>query len=207
MVNLSNYRDDPLYPKIVRAVASILEHEKVVVPVEVLVRMDLLDRDKLVDWRHGRVPYLERVIRGNLTRLSRLLRILGFHAHDLNLKPSWTDYRRWGKGQSQALRFTKTGEKKLEQAYATHFVWPGKGPFRPPAVKGQKDEFVILGGKPGLFTTRSTAAPPGPASAAFCSVAHPHRTGKYASGALGRKTPQPQNLEPPRDDRVVNKPG
>ena len=131
MVSLSTYRNDPLYPKIVRAVASILEHETVVAPVEVLVRMDLLDREKLMDWRHGREPYLERVIRGNLTRLSRLLRILRFHAHDLNLKPSWTDYRRWGKGPKQALRFTKTGDRKLEKAYATHFVWPGKGPSRP----------------------------------------------------------------------------
>ena len=117
--------------------ATILEHEKVVAPVEVLVRMDWLDRDKLVDWRHGRVPYLEKVVRGNLARVSRLLRILRFHAHDLNLKPSWTDYRSWGKGQKQPLRFTKTGDRKLEQAYATHFVWPGKGPFRPPAAKDQ----------------------------------------------------------------------
>ena len=137
MVTLSNYRDDPLYPGVVNAVATILEHEKVVAPVEVLVRMDWLDRDKLVDWRHGRVPYLEKVVRGNLARLSRLLRILRFHAHDLNLKPSWTDYRSWGKGQKQPLRFTKTGDRKLEQAYATHFVWPGEGPFRPPAAKDQ----------------------------------------------------------------------
>ncbi|MEX2499694.1 MAG: hypothetical protein WD397_12565 [Wenzhouxiangellaceae bacterium] len=63
MISLSNYRDDPLYPRVVKAVASILEHEKVVAPVEVLVRMELLDRDKLVDWRHGRVPYLEKVVR------------------------------------------------------------------------------------------------------------------------------------------------
>ena len=134
MVSLSTYRDNPLYPKIVHAVGGILEHETVVAPVEVLVRMHLLDREKLVAWRHGRVPYLERVIRGNLNRLSRLLRILRFHAHDLNLKPSWTDYRRWGKGPQQALRFTKTGDSKLEQAYATHFFWPGKGPYRPPTT-------------------------------------------------------------------------
>ncbi len=137
MVTLSNYREDPLYPRVVRAVDAILEHETVVAPVDVLLRLDLLDQEQLVDWRHGRIPYLEQAIRGNLTRLSRLLRILRFHAHDLNLKPAWTDYRRWGKGPEQTLRFTKTGKQKLEQAYATHFVWPGKGSFRPPAKKGQ----------------------------------------------------------------------
>jgi len=61
--------------------------------------------------------------------------------------------------------------------------------------------------KPALFTALPAAAPPGPVAAAFRSVAHPHRTGEYASGALGHETPQPQDLPPPRDGRVVNKAG
>jgi hypothetical protein len=40
-----------------------------------------------------------------------------------------------GQGPKQRLRFTKTGEQKLEQVYATHLVWPGKGPFDSPASK------------------------------------------------------------------------
>lgn len=36
---------------------------------------------------------------------------------------------RWGKGPKQQLRFTKTGEPKLEEISATHLVWPGKMPF------------------------------------------------------------------------------
>ncbi|MFN2333221.1 MAG: LAGLIDADG family homing endonuclease, partial [Wenzhouxiangellaceae bacterium] len=46
-----------------------------------------------------------------------------------------------------------------------------------------------------------------PASAAFRSVASPHRTGEYACGLLGRETPQPLGLTAPRDGRVVNKAG
>ena len=42
---------------------------------------------------------------------------------------------RWGKGPKQRLRFTKTGEQKLEEVYATHFVWPGKGAFHPPVAE------------------------------------------------------------------------
>ena len=94
--------------------------------------MDLLRREHLDDWRRGRKPYLERVIDCNLTRLSRLFRSLRFHAHDLNLKPCVTVYMRHGKGPKQRLRFSKTGDAKLEQAYATHFVWPGKRPFHSP---------------------------------------------------------------------------
>lgn len=134
-VSVANFRDDRLYPKIERAVASILAKGKVVAPVDVLIVMGLLKPDDLEAWRRGRIPYLERVIGCNLTRLSRLLRILRFHAHDLKLMPSGTAYLRWGKGPKQPLRFTKTGDTQLEKAYATHFVWPGKGPFHPPVSK------------------------------------------------------------------------
>ena len=129
------YRDDPLYPRIERVVSAILVKGEVVAPIDVLVGMSLLAPEKLEDWRRSRVPYLERVINCNLTRLSRILRILRLHAHDLNLVPSVAAYTRWGKGPKQRLRFTKTGDRKIEEAYARHFVWPGKGPFHPPASR------------------------------------------------------------------------
>ena len=131
-VSVDTYRDDKLYPRVERAVDNILTKGTVVAPVDVLVQMGLLESKRLEDWRRGRVPYLEKVIDGNLTRLSRLLRILRFYTHDLKLTPSITAYMRWGNGPKQRLRFTKTGDPKLEEAYARHFVWPGKGPFRPP---------------------------------------------------------------------------
>jgi len=134
-VSVDSYRDDSLYPRIVRAVESILAHGKVVAPVDVLIGMALLDPARLEDWRFGRVPYLEKVINCNLTRLSKLLRILSFHAHDLKLVPSATAYMRWGKGPKRRLHFTKTGDGKLEEAYSLHFVWPGKGPFHLPAPR------------------------------------------------------------------------
>lgn len=135
-VSVANYRDDPLYPGICRAVDSLLQRGKVVAPVEVMIGMGLLAPQHLEDWRRGRVPYLERVINCSLARLPRLLRVLRFHAHDLNLKPSWTAYMRWGNGPKRLLAFTKTRESKLEKAYATHLVWPGKGPFHPPTREG-----------------------------------------------------------------------
>ena len=128
---VGDFRTDPLFPRIERAVASILAKGKVVTPVDMLVTMQLLAPDKLEDWRRGRVPYLEQVTDCNLTRLSRLLRILRFHAHDLKLVPTQTVCHRHGKGPKQALRFTKTGDVNLEAAYARHFAWPGKQGFKP----------------------------------------------------------------------------
>jgi hypothetical protein len=132
-MNVGTYRADPLHPRIVRAVDALLARGKVVAPVDVLVSMDLLTADRLQAWRRGELPYLERVIDCNLPRLSRLLRILRFIAHDLNLQPSPTVYLRQGKGGRLPLRFSKSGDPKLEQAYSTHFVWPGNGPFHRPA--------------------------------------------------------------------------
>ena len=86
-LSVATYREDPLYPRVTRAVEAILQHGRVVAPIDVLVGMGLLTREQFENWRRGRVPYLERVIDCNLTRLSRLLRILRFHAHDLNLVP------------------------------------------------------------------------------------------------------------------------
>jgi hypothetical protein len=131
-VSVEDFRNDPMFRRIEYVVAELLTRGNVVAPVDVLVGMGLLRPEHLGDWRRGRLPYLERVINCNLTRLSRLLRILRFHAHDLNLKPSATVYNRYGKGTKQRLRFSKTGDAGLEAAYATHFVWPGKRPFHAP---------------------------------------------------------------------------
>jgi hypothetical protein len=79
--------------------------------------------------RVARIAYLERVIACNLSRVSRILRIVRLHAHDLDLKPSFTVYNRHGKGPKQRLRFSKTGDPNLEKAYATHHVRRGSWPI------------------------------------------------------------------------------
>ena len=132
-VNVSNYRGDPLYPRIVRAVSALLKRGDVVAPVAVVVEMGLLRPGQLEDWRRGRIPYLERVVTCNLSRISRLLRILRFHAHDLKLVPSHTEYRRWGKGPRHKLHLTKTGDPRVEEARARHFIRGGGRGTPPPS--------------------------------------------------------------------------
>jgi hypothetical protein len=132
-MSVDNFRSDPMFPRIERVVAEQLAKGNVVAPVAVLIGMGLLRPGHLADWRQGRVAYLEHVINCNLSRLSRLLRILRFHAHDLNLKPSRTVYKRHG-------------DPNLEAAYATHLIRMGQ---RPLSVEDQQ-------------STRSARAP-GPA--------------------------------------------
>jgi hypothetical protein len=123
-ITLQNYAADRYYPKIVAAVDARLQSTGFVSPIDVLVSMLLLDRRHVEDWRRGRVPYLEKAITCNLAKAGRILRILRFHAHDLNLLPRATDYRRWGRGPKVRLRFSKSGDHKIEEAYARHFVKP-----------------------------------------------------------------------------------
>src|SRR5437763_3662725 len=92
VVTVSTFQNDEMFPQIERVVAAILAKGKVVAPVDVLVGMELLTPKQVEDWRFGRIPYLERITKCNLVRLSRILRILRFHAHDLKLSPSMTVY-------------------------------------------------------------------------------------------------------------------
>ena len=81
-------------------------------------------------------------------------------------------------------------------------------PFFAKGFKQGRQQFVAKGVlEPALSITPPAAAPPDRASGAFRSVAHPQRTGEYASGALGRETPHLHSLTTPRDERVVHKPG
>jgi len=123
----SNYQKHQLYPTIVRTVAAILETNNVVTPVEVLLCLQRISKQQHDDWRFGRIPYLERVCIGNLSKLSAILRVLDHHARAIGLKPSQTVYHKWGRGGKHiVLRFSKTGAPALEAAYSRHYVATGR---------------------------------------------------------------------------------
>jgi hypothetical protein len=122
-VTVSTYKKDKYHPRVVRAFATILSRSDVVAPVEVFIEMGNLSKKNHDIWRQGKVPYLERVIEGNLSKVGRILRIIGFHAHDLNMVPSITHYHKWGKGKKHSLRFSKSGDKNIEAAYSRHYLW------------------------------------------------------------------------------------
>lgn len=123
----ANYRQDPHYGRIVKATEDLLRERGFVAPVELFVRMGLLSADSVEDWRRGRIPYLERVVRCNLSKASRILRILRLHAHALDLKERPSVYMRWTKSPRTLLRFSKTRDRGVEDAYACHFLYQGEG--------------------------------------------------------------------------------
>lgn len=99
-------------------------------PVDVLMEVGVLPRQKYEDWRFGRVDYLERVCTANLRKLSCITRQIRVYAGKTGLKPSFCYYKQWGvkkkNGQGHRpvipLRFSKSGDPEIERRYATHFV-------------------------------------------------------------------------------------
>ncbi len=93
-------------------------------PIDVFLRMGLLAAVHLENWRRGRVPYLEAVIQGNLSKISDTMHFFRKWALDRNLKPSETAYLARTSGPRRDLQFSKSGDSGIEQAYRTHYVSP-----------------------------------------------------------------------------------
>jgi hypothetical protein len=104
--------------------AELLAEKGYIAAVDVIMRLGWLTPEAHESWRFGRVPYLEQVVTGNLSRLGFTMGELRNFAQQVGLRPSWTGYVTWGKKGRSPLRFTRSGLPELEQAYATHWLKP-----------------------------------------------------------------------------------
>jgi len=109
--------------KKVKQIAHSLAYEKgFICSVDILLRLKYLTKEDYESWRFGKTEYLEKVCKANLSRLSLINKTLKKTANELKLESSWTGYNKFGKGQNKKLIFSKSGDKKIEDAYATHYV-------------------------------------------------------------------------------------
>ena len=90
--------------------------------VDVLMQLDFLTKKDYEDWRFGRVDYLEKVCKINLSKLTLINKLIKKYSTELDLKNSWTGNNKYGKGVKHRLRFSKSGEKNIEDRYATHYI-------------------------------------------------------------------------------------
>lgn len=97
-------------------------------PVDVLMEIGVLPKQKYEEWRFGKIPYLELICTCNLRQLSVIMRQIRRYAEKSGLKPSFCYYKQWGVKKKQGrkpvipLRFSKSGKPEIEKAYATHYV-------------------------------------------------------------------------------------
>ena len=109
--------------KKVKQIAHSLVYEKgFICSVDVLLKLDYLAREDYESWRFGKIEYLEKVCKTNLSTLSLVNKTIRKTANDLKLEPSWTGYHKFGKGERTKLIFSKSGVTKIEEGYATHYI-------------------------------------------------------------------------------------
>jgi hypothetical protein len=123
----TTYKKDKYYEKVRAVVDQLLQGGSIVIPVEVFIQMGHLTREDYEVWRFGRIPYLERAIKCNLSKANRILRILRLYAEDRGLRPSRTVYKKWGKSEKTRLRFSKSGNLAIEELYSTHYLAGSEG--------------------------------------------------------------------------------
>ena len=121
MISLAK-ASDPLLLLVSEVVAELLHEGNTVTPLEVLLRLEIVEASLVETWRRGGLPYLERGIRSGLARAARVLRLIHEHSLALGLSPVPGKYLRRGTGPKRRLRFSKRGDPQSEAAYATHFV-------------------------------------------------------------------------------------
>ncbi len=114
--------NNELQVKVNSAMYTLIKEKGVASPAEVLIKIGVLTKENYENWRFGRVPYLKKVCQISLGKLSSVSREIRAYAKKNNLKPSWTDYRKWGKGANIRLKFSKSGDEQIERFYATHYV-------------------------------------------------------------------------------------
>ena len=89
--------------------------------VDTFIDIGILDEQDYENWRKGKIIYLEKVCKGNLNKLSEILKEIYKYSKELNLKENYTFYKKYGKGKVK-LRFSKSGQDNIEKRYSTHFI-------------------------------------------------------------------------------------
>jgi hypothetical protein len=113
-----------LEERVIRAAEAALSRQQYVCAIDVLCGMGLLLPMHVDSWRKGRMDCLERVIQGNLHKISSSMEIFRRWAREKGLKPSETGYVRRVRSGTIPLQFSKSGDPPIEQSYRTHYISP-----------------------------------------------------------------------------------
>jgi hypothetical protein len=102
--------------------SELLTEKGYIAFTDVFIKLGYLDPEDYESWRMKKVPYLEKVIKTNLSKISFIMKTVRKNSINGKLKESWTGYKSWGKGEKVFLRFSKSGDEYIEKVYATHYL-------------------------------------------------------------------------------------
>lgn len=115
---------EELEKKLSNITSALLKEKGYISLVDVFIGLGYLSEKDVEEWRMKRIPYLEKCIGVNLSKASYIVKTVRSNCIKGKLKESYTSYKSWGKGKKSALRFSKSGQSNIEEAYATHFIKP-----------------------------------------------------------------------------------
>jgi hypothetical protein len=101
-ITVANYRQDPYYARIVKAVEGLLREKGFVAPLELFIRLDLLSPEAVENRRRGRIAHLERAMRCNLADDVKLPAASGNLSGNLADSPEYTRLLQQPRGDSTA---------------------------------------------------------------------------------------------------------
>ncbi|MGA2307894.1 MAG: DUF2293 domain-containing protein [Acidimicrobiales bacterium] len=99
------------------------EQARIVTAIDVLIGVGWLTTPQVDRWHQGRVDYLERLVTANLSKISTAMAAFRQWAQKEGLNPSETAYLSQARDH-HPLRFSKSGDARIEAAYRTHWVSP-----------------------------------------------------------------------------------
>jgi len=115
--------DRRLEQRVAAVAEAALSERGFVAAIDVFLGLGWLALSGEQAWRQGSIPYLERVVTANLSKITTAMRCLGAWARRRGLKRSETAYVVRARGRRE-LRFSKSGKPSIERAYRTHWVSP-----------------------------------------------------------------------------------
>src|SRR5437867_4295835 len=92
--HLHSDNQEALKKRVIRAAEAALAHHQYVSAIDVFGGMGLLVPTHVEAWRKGRIDFLERVIQGNLKKISLSMAMFHEWAQAQGLRPSETAYVR-----------------------------------------------------------------------------------------------------------------
>lgn len=117
-----NKRD--LEKKLSPVTSSLLREKGYISLIDVFIGLGYLTPKDVESWRMKRVLYLEKSIKIGLSKISFINNTVSRNCQKGGLRKSYTAYKSWGKGTKVDLQFSKSGEKRVEALYSTHWLRP-----------------------------------------------------------------------------------
>src|SRR5262245_41453792 len=75
-----------------QAADAALREKGYVAPIDVMLGIGWLQPNHVIEWRTRRLPFLERGIQANLSKISEAMRLFAGWARQSGLRPSTTEY-------------------------------------------------------------------------------------------------------------------